>query len=764
MASATAYAAAGFSLASLDGEPLPSAQDRTSQTLYLDIIIDERLARPLVRFNLIDDRLWVEPAELTAAGLALPSGLTPDAHGRVALDDIAGLPFRYEPAMQRVVLMPSRNLRPTRTLGYRMPAPVAVQRDHGLVFEYDAYARSIGDQQTLSLGTGLRWFGRYGSLEATGVSRGGDGGGDAYDRLDTRWSYSDPDRMWTWTAGDLISGGLTWTRPVRMGGVQWRRNFGVRPDLVVYPMPQFSADATVPSSVELYVNNVRQYAGQVDPGPFVLNEFPRVVGAGQAVVVVTDALGRTTQTSVPLYTDYQRLAEGLSDFSFEAGVLRSGYGSDHDDYGSDIVANASWRRGLSDEFTIELHGESGPSLKVAGAGMAWSPLGRYGVINAAYATSNGDGIPPGHQNSVGYQWFGQLVGFDLYRQRGTHAFRDLGSLDAGGAPLREQDRASMWLSVPRGSLSLTWLRYRDAEDAPSRTFSVGLSQSFGRYAYVSANAFDDDRAGRGVSMTVSVPLGRDHDASLSIDRQDGRNNAVASVRRSVPYEGGWGWQALARDSGDGQFGTTWRGNATEIWMGVDRVDGDVGAFAQGSGSVVWMDGQVFASRRISDAFAVVSTNGVADVPILYENRTAGRTNRAGYLLLPELRGWQANRIAIDPDGLPANVEVPAIERLVTPADHAGIQLHYALNPLRTATLVLHETDGTPVAAGTRVHRTEGTAIVGFDGELWLDRYVDGETLQWNRAGQGCSVTLPPLPASAAQSRTLACQPKDSTRP
>jgi hypothetical protein len=33
-----------------------------------------------------------------------------------------------------------------------------------------------------------------------------------------------------------------------------------------------------------------------------------------------------------------------------------------------------------------------------------------------------------------------------------------------------------------------------------------------------------------------------------------------------------------------------------------------------------MDSQVFASRRISDAFAVVSTNGVADVPILYENR------------------------------------------------------------------------------------------------------------------------------------------------
>ena len=759
----TVHAAAGFSLASLDGEPLPSAQDRTTQTLYLDILIDERLARPLVRFTLVDDRLWVEPAELAAAGLALPPDLAPDAHGRVSLDAIAGLSYRYEPSMQRVVLMPGRALRPTSVLGYRMPAPVAVQGDQGLVFGYVAYARSIGDQQTLSLGSGLRWLGRYGSLEAAGVSRGGDGGSDAYDRLDTRWSYSDPQRMWTWAAGDLISGGLAWTRPVRMGGVQWRRNFGVRPDLVVYPMPQFSADATVPSSVELYVNNVRQYTGEVDAGPFVLNEFPRVVGAGQAVVVVTDALGRTTQTSVPLYTDYQRLAQGLSDFSFEAGVLRSGYGSDSNDYGDDVVANASWRRGLSDELTVELHGESGPEVKVAGAGVACSPLGGYGVINAAYAQSNGDGIPPGHQNSVGYQWFGQLVGFDLYRQRSSHVFRDLGSLD-GSAPLREQDRASMWVSVPRGSLSMTWLRYRDATDVPSRTFSVGLSQSFGRYAYVSANAFDDDRAGRGVSLSLSLPLGQHHDASFSLDHQDGRDSAVASVRRGVPYEGGWGWQALARDSGDGQLGATWRGNATEVWMGVDRVGDDVGAFAQGSGSVVLMDSQVFASRRISDAFAVVSTNGVADVPILYENRVAGRTNRSGYLLLPELRGWQANRIAIDPDGLPANVEVPAIEHLVTPADHSGIQLHYRLTPLRTATVVLLDASGAPVAAGTRIRRPQGSAIVGYDGELWLEHYVDGETLQWSRAGQGCRVTLPPLPAAASPAATLACQTRDTTTP
>ena len=53
------------------------------------------------------------------------------------------------------------------------------------------------------------------------------------------------------------------------------------------------------------------------------------------------------------------------------------------------------------------------------------------------------------------------------------------------------------------------------------------------------------------------------------------------------------------------------------------------------------------------------------------------------------------------------------------------------------------TDGQPVAAGTRVRLADGgSTVVGYDGELWLERYRDGDALQWTRAGQGCSARLP----------------------
>ncbi|MDQ3206146.1 MAG: fimbria/pilus outer membrane usher protein [Pseudomonadota bacterium] len=736
-----AGAATGATLASLDAEPVDlTGAARAPQTLYLDIVLDGRVVAALVRFNLDGERLSVAPEALEAAGLLLPPQLPRDPQGRVALRDIPGLQVDYRPTQQQVELMPDLSLRPTRELGYSAPDPVEVQRDHGLALDWDAYGRSYDRATSLSVGTGARWFGRLGTLEASGVSRAGDGGTRAYARLDTRWTYSDPRRLWTWSAGDVISGGLGWTRPVRLGGVQWRRDFGVRPDMIVYPLPRFSGDAAVPSSVELFVNNVRQSGSQVAPGPFVLSDFPRVVGAGQAVVVVTDALGRSTQASVPLYVDYQRLARGLSDFSLEAGLLRRGFGVDSADYGQQVVGSGSYRRGLSDSFTLEMHGEGSGGLRLAGAGLAWSPLGRHGVVTASHARSEGAGR--GRQSAVGYQWFGPRAGFDMQVQRASSGYRDLGALEAGQPPLRARDRATGWLQIPRGSVSLTWLRYQDRQQEPSRLVSLGLSQSFS-LAAVSASAFHDQRAGRGLSLTVTVPLGRDLFASASADRRRGEGSVNAGIRRSAPYAGGWGWQVQARDDGDGQVSTAYRGRMGEAEIGLDRLGGRHGAFAQASGSIVVMDGRAFASRRISDAFAVVSTNGVGDVPILYENRVAGRTNAAGYLLLSDLRGWQRNRIAIDPDGLAADVQVPAIERTVTPANASGIRVAFGLERRRSAIVLLQDAQGAAVAAGTRVTRAGGRdAPVGFDGRLWLEDYAEGETLQWWRGGRDCNATVP----------------------
>jgi outer membrane usher protein len=723
------------------------------QALYLEVFVGEQPTHLIAHLEWRGGRLAATAAELGELGVRVPDDAPRDAEGWIALDDLPGLGHRYDEPNQRLVLSVPITLRPEQRLGYATPEAVRAERGHGLVLNYDAYARAHGDQHSLALGTVLRWFGRAGTLEATGVSRSGDGDATGYERLDTRWTYSDPKRMLTWTAGDLVGGALAWTRGVRLGGVQLRRNFGVRPDLVTFPMPRFAGQAAVPSTVELLVNGVEQFGAPINDGPFVLDAFPRLTGSGQATLVVRDALGRATRTTLPLYVDSQRLAPGLTDFSVELGVRREGFGSGADSYGDDVVGSGSWRRGIVDALTLEAHGAFAPDLRLAGIGAVWSPGRRFGLVTASMARSSHAGRA-GTQSTLGYQWLGPRFGFDVYAQHAGRGFVDLGTveLDADSAAhlVVAQQRASFWLPLRNGNLAFSALRTRQADGSRDGLRTLSWSRSLPRNASLSLNAFSSDDAGHGVGMSFSLPLGA-VDATLSVDHVDGRTQTVASMRRTAPWEGGWGWDVEAGDQGGGfaQASANVRGRQGEAWFGLDHRAGTTGAFAQANGALAWMDGHFFVGRRIDDAFAVVSSHGVAGVPVLYQNRRYGVTDKRGLLLVPGLLGWQKNRLALDPDALGADYRLGVLEQERVPAEGTGLLVDFAVAQVHPALVALRDGDGRPLAAGLEGRIGDATVLVGLDGEAFVEDATAGAVLTVPVADGTCRYVLPAAPAGDA---------------
>src|SRR5690606_41418361 len=101
-------------------------------------------------------------------------------------------------------------------------------------------------------------------------------------RLDSSWEWSFPDTMTRLALGDTTTGSLGWTRAVRVGGIHLGRNFGLQPYRATTPLPAFLGEVAVPSELELYVNGVRQYSGEVPVGPFQLVSQPGIDGAGDA--------------------------------------------------------------------------------------------------------------------------------------------------------------------------------------------------------------------------------------------------------------------------------------------------------------------------------------------------------------------------------------------------------------------------------------------------------------------------------------------------
>jgi len=748
--------AAEADVAALGDAMLPPPTPLTAaQTLYLDVTLNQT-PRGLLPFSEQQGRLMVAPAVLRQLGF--------NARGDapVALDQLGGVVVRYDATMQTLALdVPLDQLSlPTTRLERTQQAAPAASASPGALLNYDVYGSHNDAGGNLSLSTQIRVFGLgSGVFENTAVLRSYQ---DPEDRawrgesvrLDTSWELDLPDSAVTLTVGDFYSGFVDWSRPVRMGGIQIGRNYGLQPYRVLTPTPTFLGEAVVPSNVELYVDGLRQYNGEVPVGPFQLAAQPGISGTGNAQVVITDAFGRMQTLDFAFYGTQQLLAKGLSDWSIGAGRMRREYGLRSFAYENDMIGTGTWRYGATDRFTAEAHVEGGGGVLNGGLG-GWWLLGGAGVFNAAYARSRVEDLQGG-QYTLGYSWNNRRFNLNLATRRTHGDYRDLGALQDSPPPdISEQATVGVNLDQA-GSLSASYLRLRYPEGQDARYASVFWSRSFGdRWsAYLSFNQNLSQSSDRSAYLSVTAALGNNRQASVAAQRNGERMVYTADVSQPVPgdgSQGGYGWRAQLRHGDDGPGGLAelgWLNQAGRYSLGYARQGDDDFGYANASGSLVWMGGHLFAAREVPDAFAVVSTGGFPGIPVRLENRLIGTTNADGLLLVTPLLSWQRNRLSIDTLDLPADVRANLVDRFVTPRQRTGMGVEFGLRHAQAMTLVLIDAAGTPLPAGSSVALPDGrTATVGYDGQTYLEDVQTPVELQVTTPEGQCRVQLAP-PATA----------------
>ncbi len=371
------------------------------EPLYLEVFINGQPTGLIANFvQRPGQRLAITVTEL--AELRIRSDRVPvDPNGLVDLDRYSGLSYQYDHVQQTIRIEISDQGRTPFVVdtAVRREARPTDADTTGAVMNYTLFGSTNAEPRdfaatwrlrpSFSAGFDARAFGPFGVFSqsalinsVTTTTHGA--------RLESTWSYSNADSLTTYRAGDVISGGLSWTRSVRLGGFQVQRNFGLRPDLVTLPMPQYSGSAALPSTIDVFVNNVRGYSGTVPAGPFQIQNLPVMSGAGNQSIVVQDALGRQTVINQPFYSSSKMLAGGLLDFSVESGFTRREYGVRSDVYDKSASASGSLRYGLNDWLTLEGHAEGSSSLANGGAGVNLL-LASWGVASLAVAGSRGDG-------------------------------------------------------------------------------------------------------------------------------------------------------------------------------------------------------------------------------------------------------------------------------------------------------------------------------------------------------------------------------------
>ncbi len=782
-AAMVAAAPASASLAALDAQAGLVAAQPTE--LYLDVSIDGQPTGLLVSVIQQGASLRMTVESLRELGLD-PARFSVADRADFLLDEIDGMTWRYDSAAQTLALTLSDRLRVARVISARtVRASGAGQASRGMLLNYNVFAQSSGGSVASNLD--LRYFDPYGSLTSTGAAilRGEERG---YTRYDTTWTYANQDRLTTVQLGDTVTPALSWSRALRLGGIEWRRNFELRPDLVTYPVASIAGSAVVPTSVDLFVNNVRQFSTSVPTGPFVVDQVAGLNGAGQATVITRDALGREVATTLPLYVDTRLLARGLTDFAVSLGALRRDYGVASFRYGGP-AAVGSVRHGWTDRLTLEGHAEAGSGQVLLGGGVLARVPGA-GVASGALAASAGR--YRGWQATLGYQYVSPRFALDLQSIRASAGFGDLGTLEGTPVP-RALDRASISTAFGGNSFSMNLIQLRTplvAGVAPvldpfgnpltrlnapaltptpalvTRTVSLAWSRSVGLRGYFSLGAFQDleRRAERGITATFSMAFDSRVAVNANAGRQRGEQVASVSMGRAPDFDGGLGWAVQAGKTGAQRYDQAqlqYLGAHGRAIVSTQRVGESRNTSLDVSGAIVAMDGALITARNVGRGFALVS-GGAPDLPVLQDNRPIGRTDRNGRLLVPDLQPYATSRIAIDPSSLPSDTRIPHTVLEIVPRQNAGVVARFAIERYAAATLTLVRADGTVPDVGTlaRLDGSELTAMVGYDGVLFIEGLRAQNRVRVGSGKDVCEVRFDykPVAGELPVIGPLVCQP------
>jgi outer membrane usher protein len=620
-----------------------------------------------------------------------------------------GLPYHLDPAQLTLALDFPPELYDGSRASFVMVDSLPVSYASGGFLNYDLRYDHTEGVTSLGANWEVGAFFRRGLLTSNFFSDDED-----YEtiRLDTALRRDDPERITSAVAGDTITRAGSYGATVRMGGLQYQRNFGTAPLLITYPSADVAGTAVVPSTVDIYINNAKAYSTQVKPGPFSMQNLPVPVGAGNVRVVVRDVFGKEATAVVPYVRYDSMLKEGLHDFSYEAGFLRNNYAVESNDYG-DWAAVATHRYGVTDRVTLEGHAEGMADLGNLG-GVVQVTMPVLGLVGLGGAVSTGDGT--GSLYKVFFQRNERNWTVGAAAQQHSDNYMDV-AFEPG--QIRTLGIRQVSASVRIGALhwlNLLGLQTTD-QTGDFKTATLGWTMSLPRSAALTTSLshfWGSQPKSTAFLMTLVIPLGERDYATASIERRSDEpgTNLLLGVSRNLLENDSVGYRVLVGEQSEarrvelGAYGQTGVGQ-----FGVEAVDAydtsATRAFARGG--IAAAGGEWRLSRYLDESFAIVKVADIPDVRIYASNQPVGKTDANGIAVVPRVPGFLPSTIAFEPEDIPLDGAFGQNVKQVKLAHRMGALVDMGVVRVLSATLTLMEPSGRPVPAGA-------SARIGAAGE------------------------------------------------
>lgn len=737
------------------------------QQLYLLLIINQVSTGRIIPVQQKGELFYVQASDINNF---IEKPIKKDDE-QIELNAIEGLQFTYQAHTQRLLLSI-----PPAWLKTQMVEPNALSftpavSGTGALVNYNFYSyknRNYSWQH--SLWHEARLFTPHAVIRSTGLLRHQrqypyNKKHTQYIRYDTSLEHNNQNTMQSYQFGDFITRTPAWANATRLGGLQISKNFGLRPDLITYPLPAFSGQVEVPTVVDVFLNETQYKSYDLEPGPFSITDIPNISGAGEANISFRDAQGRTVSETLPFYVSNRLLKPGLDSYNVAIGFMREQFGTRNFNYGR-LASTLSYRRGLSTWLTLGGHTEATRNYQSAGFS-GTIRIGQLGIVEAALQNSRYRG-ESAFAYDLSYHYQRKRFNLNMQYKKQGEQFRTLAQTGKSKTnwltPKTKNLQITTGLTLGNwGSLGAGYF-YRKIYHTPNPSFfanlnsrqstrlwSVSYHKPLGKRTFLNLTANRHQRQGWTAMLQLSIVL-PDNKGQLTLANRrsaDKSHSQTIQYRNPPPLAGGWGWdlayQRYSKTHDRSQIRTSQRNRYNTWSVGAYQEGSNYQYFGELQGALAVMDGQVFPTNEIQDTFAVISTDGISDVPVLYENQLIGKTNHDGYLLVPYGSAYYAGKYSINPLSLPPDISIPIIEDRIAIKSQSGYLIKFPLKKQQPFSFILVDTTHQPLAVGTKIKtQTDVETYVGWEGLVYIPDLQEKTKLTAYKDGKpNCQAELIP---------------------
>ena len=558
-------------------------------------------------------------------------------------------------------------------------------------------------------------------------------------------------------------------------GLQIASDDEMLPDSLRGYAPVVRGIARTNAQVVVRQNGYEIYRAYVAPGAFVINDMYPTGGSGDLQVTIKEADGSEQHIVVPFASLPVLQREGRLKYSLTGGQYRS-YDRSVD---KSTLVQGTAIYGLPWNTTLYGGVQAAQHYQSAALGVG-NNLGDWGAFSLDMTQSRAQ--PKHKQRATGQSWRVRysknlvqtgtnfaIAGY-RYSTAGFYSLSEvLDGWRSGSAPLwmseRRRNRAELSMNQQLwqdgGSLSLSAVRedYWNS-DRNLASFGLGYSNSWRGISYGINWSHNRNTQGttrtndQQIAFNLNVPLNLwdNNNAWVNYSLNNTKGGATS---HNLGLSGvalrdnslSWGLQQTYGTRGQGYGGNAnldYRGTYGEATAGYSY-DKNTQRLNYGlNGSVAAHRNGVTLGQPLGETAALVAAPGADGASI--SNQTGVRTDFRGYALVPYLTPYRRTEVALSPDTLPDDVDLPQSSRRVTPTRGALVRADFTPRVGARVLMTLKQANGQPVPFGATVSDSNpeaapGSSIVGDGGQVYLSGVSPQGSLQvkWG-SGEQCRVS------------------------